>query len=349
MSDLGPSGREGDGAARLLAASRRRVSAALADLGLEEPLRLSEWQRTTIGALLAGLVAATEDELRAGIAQRLPRSTDPSIHAALTAASVPIAAPMLRRASGFPGAPLVAFLLRRAAEHRFHRLGDRDSRLLVDLAADKDGGVAASAMAVLIAQSVRLDAFGEPTIGRSDLPAELEHRLVWTVAAALRRYLVETRQLAADTVDAAVAAAASDLLSGYDEGESLGGQAAALVRGLAASGRLSDDLVTGFLDAGNLPLFVAALAARAAIDADGVWELISDPEGLGPALVLRAAGIARANAAAALLRLAEGEAAAARLVERFDALDEPEARRRLTLWTLDGAYREALARFEASA
>jgi hypothetical protein len=47
-------------------------------------------------------------------------------------------------------------------------------------------------MAVLVARSRRLDRFQEPVLARTELPAELQHRLVWTIAAARRAYLVDS-------------------------------------------------------------------------------------------------------------------------------------------------------------
>ena len=54
---------------------------------------------------------------------------------------------------------------------------------------------------------------------------------------------------------------------------------------------------------GMLPLFIAGLAARCGLDHGAAWEVLADPRGRGPALLLRAAGIERDEAAAILLAL----------------------------------------------
>src|SRR5688572_30825458 len=118
MSETVPSGDTG-GAARLLAAARERLSVAAADLALPGPLRLSEWHRATISALLAGLVRGIEDELRAALASRL--ADREAVHAALTSAHVPIALPILEGSPALRDPALIGALLRRAEEHRLHR------------------------------------------------------------------------------------------------------------------------------------------------------------------------------------------------------------------------------------
>ena len=41
-------------------------------------------------------------------------------------------------------------------------------------------------MELIIARSRRFDRFQEPDMGQVELPAELQHKLVWLVAASLR-------------------------------------------------------------------------------------------------------------------------------------------------------------------
>src|SRR4051795_10648575 len=146
-----------DGAARLVASARARLAGAALELRLPESDRLSEWQRRTIAALLAGLVRSVEDELRSALAARLPADQHEALHAALASAQVEIAGPLLDTASPWDPA-LIALLLRRAEEHRLQK-GGGDSALLVELSGNKDESVAGQAMALLVAQSRRLDSF----------------------------------------------------------------------------------------------------------------------------------------------------------------------------------------------
>lgn len=343
---------KGDAARLLLAAARERFAVAAVDLLLPDQARLNEWQRLTAAALLTQLVRTVESELRSGLADLLPG--DEELQAALTSDHVPIALPILERANVLRDADLGVVLVRRVEEHRFHR--DHDPRgseeLLQELIADADEAVAGEAMAMLIARSRRFDRFSEPVMSRTELAAELQHRLVWLVAAALRQYCVQQHGVDAVTADEAIAAAAGAIIASYDEGESLEARAMQLAGLLQRSGRLDDDLLARLAGEGNLPLFVAALALRCSVEFPAAWEVLSDPRGRGPALLLRAADVARGPAATILLmlnahsRLFSGSKsdAAADQLDQYDETDPGAARGTLLLWQVDSGYRAAIAR-----
>jgi hypothetical protein len=337
MSEVRPSS-DIDGAARLAASARARLRFALADFGLPDGYRLSEWQRTTIASLLERLVAAVETELRGALAGVFAEA--PGLHASLASASVEIAMPILDAAAPWEPA-LLGVLLRRAEEHRLGR-GSADHGLLIDLAGDPDAAIGGEAMSLLIAQSSRLDAFQEPLMLREELPAELQHCLVWTVAAALRRYIIASHDIPPPDADAAIAAAANALIAGADEGEGFPARALRLMRRLAAAHRLDERIVVRSLADGSLPLLLAAVSVRSGIGVEPAWELLAEPSGRGGALLLRAAGLAKENAGAILFRL-HGESVAAEL-GRFEAVDAESALRLLGLWQADPAYRAAVAR-----
>jgi hypothetical protein len=130
-----------------------------------------------------------------------------------------------------------------------------------------------------------------------------------------------------------------------------------LARRLSAAGRLDGGLLTRVLGEGMLPLFIAGLGVRAGLNHQAAWEVLSDPRGRGPALLLRAAALGRDDAAAILLLLAtrgrlfsgtEGDAAADQL-DLFDSLDEGGAAEVLRLWQADAAYRASVARISTRA
>ena len=344
-----------DAARLLLAAARERFAVAATDLLLPEQARLTEWQRLTAAALLARLVRSVEDELRTRLAERF--ETYEALHAALSSAHVAIALPILERAQVLRDAELTALLVRRVEEHRFWKARPRapGEEFLAGLVRDRDPRVAAEAMELVIARSRRFDRFQEPTMGRVELPAELQHRLVWIVAAALRHYIVQHHDLGA--VDAAVEEEAAAVIAGYDEGDSLDAHALRLARILHRSDRLDGAALARMAEDGILPMLIAALAVLCALDQSAVWEVLSDPRGRGPALLLRAAGIARPDAAAVFLALnargphltdAEGDAAAAQL-ELYDTVDAKAAREVLRLWQAHPAYRGSIARISTRA
>src|SRR4051812_9440525 len=342
MSDVRASGGELDGAAQLLASARARVSAAIADLALPEALRLSDRQRFTISHLLRRLVGDMEDELRSALVAHFEAETDEPVRAALSSATLPIAMPVLEGGAGLADPSLFALLLRRAEEHRLAR-APRERGLLPALAGDPDEAVAAAGVSLLIADSRRLDAFHEPLLASGDLPAEIVHGLAWTVAAAMRTYLIARHGVAPAAADDAMAAATAALLGRYDEGAGADSLARRLALRLDERGRLDDSLLAGAAGEGALPLLLAGLSLRTGLDVQALWDLLADSGGPGPAIVLRAAGLGREAAASILLHFGREEAAGAQL-DVYDAVGPEEARRRLLLWRLDPAYRDAVAR-----
>jgi len=340
MTELRPSGSGVDGAAELLASARARVSAAAADLALPQGLRLSEWQRITLRGLLAQLVRSVEDSLRAEIAQA---PVSEALQAALSSAHVEIAMPVLAGTRALAEPALIDLLLRRAEEHRLHRAAASDNALLVELAGDGDEAVGGAAMALLIAQNGRVDGFREPVLPRTDLPAEIEHHLVWSVAAALRRYMIVQHGAEPAACDAALNSAAARLLAGHDEGESAEARAMRLALAVQASGRGGDDaLLVRALTEGSLAFFLALTGLRTGLEPGAVWELLTARS--GPVLLLRAAGVARAPAAAILLALGTDENELGAALDRFDGMADSAAPTSLGLWTADPGYRDAVAR-----
>jgi hypothetical protein len=342
MSEVRANGSELDGAAQLLASAHARVSAAIADLGLPEALRLSDRQRFTLSHLLRRLVGDIEDELRSALSARFAGGEE-AVSAALSSASLAIAIPILEGGAALADPVLFALLLRRAEEHRLARAAP-ERRLLTDLAGDADPGVAAAAVSLLIADSRRVDAFQEPLLASGDLPAETAHGLVWTVAAALRAYLVTRHGVPPAAADQALTDAAAGLLSRYDEGAGADALARRLALRLEERGRLDDDLLVRAAVEGALPLLLAGLSLRTGLDPQALWELLPDTAGRGPAILLRAARVGREAAASILLHIAGRAESAEAQLDLYDGLDEVRARHQILLWRLDPAYRAAVAR-----
>ena len=342
MSEVRASGGELDDAAQLLASARARLSAAMADLALPEALRLSDRQRITVSHLLRRLVGDVEDELRSALAAHFAAEEEAPLRAALSSASLAIAVPLLEGgALADPG--LFALLLRRTEEHRLARSAP-ERRLLTELAGDPDEEVAAAAVALLIGESRRLDAFQEPLLAEGDLPAETAHALAWTVAAALRTYLIARHGVPAAAADSAVTASASAWLARYDEGAGADALARRLALRLDERGRLDDAFLLRSVEEGVFPLFLAGLSLRTGLDLPALWELLPESAGRGAAILLRAARVGRPAAASILLGLAGREEAVAGQLDVYDSIDAADAHRRVLLWKLDPAYRSAVAR-----
>ncbi|HYD12021.1 MAG TPA: DUF2336 domain-containing protein [Allosphingosinicella sp.] len=357
MAEAGSNGRgkQSDAARLLLAAARERFAVAATDLLLPDGARLSEWQRLTAAALLTRLIHSIEDDLRARLAGKF--EAYPAVHAAFSSVRVPIALPILERAQVLRDSDLGNVLVRRVEEHRFwkaHAPAEGED-LLFELVRDADEEIAAGAMELVIARSRRFDRFQEPDMGQVELPAELQHKLVWLVAAALRHYVVQQHGLAA--VDGLIEEAGSALVASHDEGTILEAHAMRLAYRLELLGRLDGALLVRILSEGMLPLFLAGAATLAGLDYAAAWEVIADPRGRGPAILLRAAGVEREEAAAILLLAnsrgalvsgIEGDATIAQL-ELYDSLDRTSAEEVLRLWRAAPGYRAAVARVSTRA
>lgn len=338
-----PHGRQDE--ARLLhAAARERLSVAAADLALPERLRLSDRQRTTVASLNAKLIRTIEDELRSYLIESELVRADEALLAAFGSAHVAIAVPILDRSPAARDRALVSTLVRRADEHRRSaRRAAGEMPFLIEFIRDEDPVVAEHAMAVLIGQSRRFDSFNEPAAARTELSAELEHRLVWRVAAALRHYMIETHGMEPSAADDVIVSAAERLLASYDEGDTLESRAMRLARRLQDTGRLGDALVERVLAEGSLVLFLAAIAARTSLSHASVWEILAEPKGRGAVFLLKAANLERTHAASILLMLAAAEEDVPAQVDLFYVTDPAAAADALRLWRVNPGYRDAIA------
>lgn len=340
----------GDAARLLHAAARERLKVVMTDLFLPAHLRLTEWQRTAMRALLERLIQSVEEELRAGLARHFSARKHPELHATLASDPGVVSQPILEDNGALHDPALVALLLQRAEEHRLNRSAQASPTapegLFGELVQDSDEAIAEAAMAVLIAQSRRFDRFQEPLLPSHELPAEVEHRLVWSIAAALRTWLVERHGVSPDEADDALAAAANHCLTAHDEGESLGARCLRLASLLDGQGRLDGRFLVRALPEGGLSLLLAALSLRCALMPEAVWELASEPLGRGLPLLLRAAGLERAEVGQILVAMyssagADEDAQLVRQLDLFDITSADEARRTLRLWRADPLYRAA--------
>jgi len=345
-------------AARAADGARVRLATALVDLFLPGDTRLTDQQRIIMARILSGLVMAVEDEFRRRLIDVMGDAATPELAAALATARVEIAVPILERSHVLRQSELVAVLLRRADEHRLaaglRRSAeghDEGSGLIDRLLAHEEEGIAGGAMALLVAESRRHDRFGEPVLARTDLRAELQHHLVWCVAAALRDYMTMHHAIDPQAADRPLVAVATAMLAAYDESETLEGRAFDLACRLRSAGELDDTLLAEAMNEGRLALLAAALALRAGIDDASAWEMLADTGSSRLAVLLRAIGSSREIAGAIMLRLTiadnRSESELADNLDAFDRLPIEQAREALRPWRLDDSYRRAIAALAA--
>lgn len=347
------------GAKELLArAARADVSAlqglmiAIDDFFLPEESRLDERTRSALAVLLRGLVDTVEAEIREHGARLLGSRGEAALAKALGDPATPVLSRLSR--SGLLRDPeLMGELMARVRQELLgnalptHAPDDPDRPSLINrFVQHPDRVVAAGAMAVLIAESRRRGIPETGQFSQTDLPAELHHRLVWWVAAALRER-VEAADAESDALDRALCEAAQRSLSAYDEGDRLEAAAMRFAAAIDAQPSELPGLLVESLGDRQVVLFAALLAHALGLSYPIARELVLNSGGDRLWLGLRALALGRDSIAKIGYALCEADPR--RGLERFaDTLDAiaavtpEEARAALTPMKLDPDYRAAL-------
>jgi hypothetical protein len=337
-------------AASAAEAARVRIDAAIADLTTPRGTRIAAATRMDLARLLAAIVVAIEDELRHRLIVLWAGAAAASLLESLATSELPIAAPILDRSRVLGDPELIAALLARVEANRLAermRPAQPPAPSILDgFLQSGDEPLAALAMALLTARSRRHDELEGSAIAVTDLPAELQYRMVWRIAAALRHHVLQRGALSPVETDRGLAAAGAAMLAAYDEEDSLEGRAMQVARRLHQRRKLDDAMVARAFAEGEVVLAAAMLATRGGIDFAAAWEMIVDLDGSRLILLLRAIGVVRAQAAIILRALAAADVCAADVADRmkvFDDLDPLAARDALRLWQSDPGYRNAIS------
>lgn len=324
-----------DRAAHARARADARLLGAMDDVFLGDDARLDEQTRVTLAKLLDDTIRGIEIELRRQAARLLAaRGATAAAEALLTEVG---AAERLTRAGLLRDEGLIETLIARVRHDRIVAalpvaVGVPDeASLLVRLSAVPDRVIATAARGLLVADS-RAGVI---------LAAELQHRLVWWVAAAMR-------PLEADAdADRAIAEAATRSLGAHDEGE---GKDAIAMRLAAAIDARSDELAGLLLESlgdRRLSLFVAVLAHAIGLDFAQAEALVLEPEGDRLWLALRAVQLDRPTIARIALALSDADPrrdieAFADELDRIAAIEPAQARLALAPETLGQDFRMAI-------
>ena len=344
-----------DGAQALLArtaaadaVAHRALSASIADFALSDDDRLDERTRAALTRLLRALIATIEGEV-GGHAVRLLRAQGAAALADALEARDGVADTL--HASGLLRDPaLMGELIARVRQDLLAggmaaQAQDEPERasLLNRLAQHPDRLLAQGAAAVLVSESRRRNVPDSGPLAQSDLPAELHHRLVWQVAAALRAGVAG----GAPALDRALAEAAQRSLAAHDESDRLEAAAMRLATAIDARPDELPELMAEALGDRRVALFAALLAHALRIDFEGARAMTFDAASGRLWVALRALDFDRA--AVARLGVALSEADPRRDVEAFAdqldsimAVDAGDAREAIASLSLPADYRAAL-------
>jgi len=322
MQDAMPSYDPMERAERARLRAETRLAGTIADFFLDADARLDDRTRLMLAQVLGAIVGAIEWDIRRHAARLLVGGGATRAGEAMLKAGAGTVLERLTRAGLLRDEDLMDELIARvrhdliAASLPVEVAEPDEASLLVRLAGVPDSVVASAASALLAAESRRRVANEQGSVGGSELPAELHHRLVWWVAAAIRDGL----KAAARDSDRAITDAAQRSLAAHDEGERPDAVATRLAAALdARPNELAAVLVESIGDR-RLSLFVAVLAHALGIGFDQARAITLDPEGDRLWLALRALDMDRPTIAR--IGLALSEADPRRDIEAFaDALD----------------------------
>lgn len=312
-----------------------RLSTVRADFFLDPKARLTEQERALMTAMLADLVAVVADEVRAAAELQSGAANDDD------------GTDLFERlcTSGLLDIDqLMALVLRRAEHERVAaavraRTNAGSARFLHALAADRDSGISAAAMALILGRSRRRDRFDSPRLDLDDVPADVAVRVVYAVTAALRGEASSSGIEA----DRRLSDAASAVLARHDEGKRMEALSFALVHALDSAGRLDDETFRSALADGEVALIAEALARRGGVDFETAWsQFIASGRQL--ATLLRMARVPRGLAAevASVLGDSTGRGPGD-VISCFDALSDEEVESARGWLRLDQIYRNSIA------
>ena len=336
-------------AERARARSDAQLSGAIAALFLPEGDRLDERTRLMLARVLNGIVAAIEADIRRHAARLLVGrgATDRAEAVLATGGDI---ANRLAQAGLLRDRALIDELLARVRHDLIADAlptavaGPDEASLIVRLAGVPDTIVAAAATALLAAESRRRSANVSGIAGGSELPAELHHRIVWWIAAAIREAMGTSDR---DT-DRAIADAAQRSLAGHDEGERVDAVAVRLAVAVDARADELAGLLVEAIGDRQLAFFVAVIACALGVGHDAARAIVIEPDGERLWLALRALALDRPTIARIGLALADADPqrdleAFADSLDDIAAVDPAEAAAALAPLSLDRDFRMAVA------
>lgn len=327
--------------------ARRRLTAAIDDFFVPDDARLDERMRATLAAALAASVGAVERDVRRHTARLLASAARNDLAGKaeqggpvldrLIDAGLMRDLDLLRELIGRSRQDLLADALPIVAPDE-----TATPSLLARLAGSGDGVVAAAALALMAADSRRRGFLDTNRLSQTELPAELHHRLVWWVAAAIREQQGDAEG------DRAIAEAAMRVLANHDEGDRVENVAMRLAGAIDAQPAELPSLLIHALGERQVALFVALIARALGVDYPTARDLVVDGAGERLWLALRAIDLDRPTIARIGLSLSEADPRGdvegfADQLDAIDSVTPDEARAVLAPLRLHPDFRAALA------
>lgn len=344
-SVMGDPARLASYAAEAERAAEQRLAVGIEDIFLSQPGRLDDRTRAATLRLAETTIGATEQQV-AGDAARALMAIGRRDAAAVLGSNRAVAWPRLLDAGLMRDTDLIGGLIAQARVDLLEeslaalRAPDAGATIVTMLIEHGDAAQRAAASDYLLTDGMRRVG-GEGR--RAVLPAAVQARIVWWVAAALRERLGAEGGVAGDM---ALCEAAQHRIARAGEWQ-MDAVAVRLAHALAPTDANRGTLMVRALESARLPLFAALLAEAIDVDVAAARSLVLDSASDRLWLALRAAGLNRDAIARAgfLLSEADRERDLTMLIEVLDplgALDPAAATEAIATLRLPDDFRAAV-------
>ena len=335
-----------------------RLATSIDDFFLAGDGRLDDRVRARLAATLEALVGAIEAAIRAHAA-RLLAARGLTALAVDVGSGAPVALDRLLGAGLMRDPAVMHELIGRVRQSLIAEAlpveaaplgssGKADQpSLLARLSRHADHVVATGAVALLATESRRRAPLVAGATTRTDLPAAIQQRLIWWVAATVREATTSDGAGTTEPLDRALAESAQRSVAAHDESDRLEAAATRLAIALDPRAEELAALLAEALADQRLSLFIALLGHALGLHYADMRDIVLDPDAERLWLVLRALELDRP--AIARIGLALCEADPRRDVEQFAdlldtivAVDPAQARAAIAPLLLHPEYRAAV-------
>lgn len=355
-------------------AGRRALHATVSDLFGEQEEVLTERERALMSDILGKLLHDVEMSLRRDLAERLSGKPDTPHDLTLILANpeIELARPILMESKVLHDPELIEVVQHRTLQHQLatamRRLGSAEAAdalveagstdVIRTLLESKTARISEATMEFLVEESRRVDSYQEPLVRREDLSPALSRRLGLWVAAALRRYLLESLALepaaTEDALQAVVPIFEARPVPEEDQVEAgqrrPGNAAQALAAALAEENQIAPQQLIGVLRDGEVSLFEAIFARMTGLEAPRLQRVIYETSGRGFAIACRAIGIEKPVFASLFLLSRKGRPSekltdpqeVAQVMALYDRIDPKAAGVVVRLWQRPWDYQDAI-------
>jgi len=274
--------------------ARHKLLQDVTDLFMKEPDGLSEQEIAYFGDILVQLAREMESRVRQHLAETIadvnvaPRQ----LVTALAEDAIEVARPVLAGSPVLEDADLLSIIRKHSQDHML-AISERpaisdvvagslaekgNDRVLGSLAGNPGADLSESTMGTILGRAEDKETIGKKLVKRADLSPEMAKRLFNSVSSAvLEHILAEVDSLTGDKLDGLVEEARGWFDEQYSDDEKVAAQQ--YVERKTKLGQLNTELLSTFVDRGEVWRLVAGLAQLTNVDFEVVRQSVFDSSG----------------------------------------------------------------------